>query len=126
MKRFLIVTVGCLLLLQLGCSKSLDQPVDPGQASDVLKTVLEAWKNGEAYGSLKQKQPPMYFNEPEWESGKQLVKYEIGEVTLTGRQGRCSVKLTLKDKAGKVTDRVIGYQIDTTPTAVVTREAMGP
>ena len=55
-----------------------------------------------------------------------MLNYEAGPVTLTGRQGRCSVKLTLQDGAGKVTERVIGYQIDTTPNVVITREALGP
>ena len=79
-----------------------------------------------SYGSLKERQPPLYFNEPEWESGKKLVSYEAGPVTLTGRQGRCSVKVTLQDKTGKVTERTIGYQVETTPAQVITREALGP
>jgi hypothetical protein len=115
-----------LFALAFGCSKTLDKPVEPADAAEVLNTAFEAWKQGEPYGALKQRQPPIYFNEPEWESGKKLVKFEPGEVTLSGRQGRCSVKLTLEDKSGKVTERVIGYQIDTTPTKVITREALGP
>jgi hypothetical protein len=35
------------------------------------------------------------------------------------------VKLTLQDAAGKVAERTIGYQIDTTPQMVITREALG-
>jgi hypothetical protein len=116
----------CLLALQPGCGGTLDKPVEPAEAAEVLNASLEAWKQGESHGALRQRQPPVYFNEPEWESGKKLVKFEAGPVTLTGRQGRCSVKLTLQDKSGKVTERVIGYQIDTTPTVVITREALGP
>ena len=116
----------CLVALLLGCGKALDEPVDPGQATEVLTTAFDAWKQGGAYGELARRQPPIYFSEPEWESGKKLLKYEVGQVTLTGRQGRCSVRVTLQDSAGKVTERAIGYQIDTTPKLVVTREALGP
>ena len=92
----------------------------------MVKTAFDAWKQGESYSSLKERQPPLYFNEPEWESGKKLVSYEAGPVTLTGRQGRCSVKVKLEDKSGKVTERTIGYQVETTPAQVITREALGP
>jgi hypothetical protein len=122
---FLIMCTG-LLALQLGCSQTLEKPVDPAQASEVVKTAFDAWKEGESYGSLKERQPPLYFNEPEWESGKKLMSYEAGPVTLTGRQGRCSVKVKLQDKTGKVTERTIGYQVETTPAQVITREALGP
>ena len=100
--------------------------MDPGKAGEVMTTALEAWKQGDAYGALEKRQPPIYFNEREWEAGKKLLKYEVGPVALSGRQGRCSVKVILQDSAGKVTERAIGYQIDTTPNAVITREALGP
>ena len=112
--------------LLLGCGQKIDEPVDPGQATEVLNTAFDAWKQGTGHGELARRQPPIYFTEPEWEAGKKLLKYEIGPVTLTGRQGRCSVKLTLQDGAGKVTERTIGYQVDTTPNMVITREALGP
>jgi hypothetical protein len=115
----------CCLALATGCAKQIDEPVDPGKAGEVLAAAFDAWKQGEAHGSLAQRQPPIYFNEPEWAAGKKLVKYEVGPVTLTGRQGRCTVKLTLQDGAGKVTERAIGYQVDTTPKMVITREALG-
>jgi hypothetical protein len=116
----------CLAVLLSGCGKPLDEPVDPAKATEALNTAFGAWKQGEKYGALAQRQPPVYFNEPEWEAGKKLLNYELGPVTLSGRQGRCSVKLTLQDGAGKVTERTIGYQIDTTPQTVIVREALGP
>jgi len=121
-RLILCCALGALLA---GCGKKLDEPVDPGRASEVLTAAFDAWKQGESYGALKQRQPPIYFSEPEWESGKKLLKYEAGPVTLMGRQGRCSVKVTLQDGKGKVSERVIGYLIDTTPQLVITREALG-
>lgn len=120
---FLFCALGTL---SAGCGQKLDEPVDPGKATDVLNTAFGAWKEGTAPSALAQRQPPIYFKEPEWEAGKKLLKYEVGPVTLAGRQGRCSVKLTLQDGAGKVTDRTIGYQVDTHPNVVITREALGP
>lgn len=125
MRTSALVVCCCLVVLLPGCGNTIDPPVDTGKASEVLNTALDAWKQGEKYGELARRQPPIYFNEPEWEAGKKLVKYEAGPVTLSGRQGRCSVKLTLQDGAGKVTDRTIGYQIDTNPAMVITREALG-
>jgi hypothetical protein len=116
----------CPVIFLLGCGGTLEKPVDPGQGAEVLNTALEAWKAGEEYRALEQRDPPIHFYEKEWEAGKKLVSFEAGPVTLMGRQGRSSVKLTLQDKTGKVTERVIGYQIDTTPNIVITREAMGP
>src|SRR5438874_679064 len=116
----------CLFVLLLGCAKTLDKPVDTGKAAEVLATAFDAWKQGEKHGELARRRPPIYFNEPEWDAGKKLLAYEAGPVTLTGRQGRCSVKLKPQDGAGKVTERVIGYQIDVTPNRVITREALGP
>jgi hypothetical protein len=115
-----------LCFLAAGCGRKLDPPVEPGQAGEVLRAALDAWKNGEPYGALDQRDPPIYFNEREWEAGKQLVNYQPGPVTLVGRQGNCKVKLTLRDKEGRTTEREIGYQIDTTPRVVIAREALGP
>lgn len=124
MRLSLLLFACCLPLM--GCGKTLEESVDPSKAGEVMTTALDSWKQGESYGGLEQRQPPIYFNEREWEAGKRLLKYEVGPVTLSGRQGRCSVKVTLQDSAFKVTERTIGYQIDTTPNAVITREALGP
>jgi hypothetical protein len=127
MRTFAYFFACWLTALSTGCrGKHLDEPVDPGKATEVLTAAFDSWKQGEGYGTLSQRQPPIHFNEPEWASGKKLLKYELGQVTLAGRQGRCSVRLTLQNSAGKVTERVIGYQIDTVPNMVVTRETLGP
>jgi hypothetical protein len=116
----------CLLGVAAGCSKPVDEPVNTDRAGEVLQAALDAWKGGEAYGSLQQRSPPVYFNEREWEAGKKLTAYQLGKVELMGRQGRCSVKLSLQDKAGKVADREVSYLIDTTPREVIVREGLGP
>jgi hypothetical protein len=115
-----------LCLLAAGCGRKLDPPVEPGQAGEVLRVALDAWKNGEPYKALEKREPPIYFAEREWEAGKKLVSYQPGEVTLVGRQGNCKVKLTLQDKEGNTQQREIGYQIDTIPRVVIVREMLGP
>jgi hypothetical protein len=128
MRKTAVLAVAlCGLLAAAGCGgRRLEPPVEPGQAGEVLRAAFDAWKNGEPYGALDTHDPPIYFNEREWEAGKKLVSYEAGPVTLMGRQGRCLVKLTLQDKQGSSTTRAIGYLIDTTPRLVITREALGP
>jgi hypothetical protein len=120
--------VGALLVVGLaaGCGPELPPPVDPGEAGTQLRTVLDAWKAGDAFDSLASRTPPVVFNEPLWRDGAKLVSYEVGEVQLHGRQGTCKVKLTVQDKDGKAVERRIGYLIDTTPAVVITREGLGP
>jgi hypothetical protein len=114
------------LFVAAGCGNEPDPPVDPNEAGAALRTALDAWKAGEPFGSLQQRTPPVYFNERDWEAGKKLVNYQLGPVELMGRQGRCTVKLTVRDKDGKQADRDVGYLIDTTPRVVITREGLGP
>jgi hypothetical protein len=114
------------LVLATGCSPDLPPPVDPADAAVQMRAVLEAWKAGEPFDSLGRRSPPIVFTEPLWRDGARLLDYELGEVDLHGRQGRCRVKLTILDKDGKTTERRIGYQIDTTPTVVIVREGLGP
>jgi len=126
MKWMPVIAVGCCLVLVGGCGKGLHDPVDPGQASAALETALDAWKQGEDHAGLQQRRPPIYFNEPEWKAGKTLVAYQLGAVSLVGRQARCLVKLSLRDHAGKASERQIAYQIDTVPQIVIAREGLGP
>jgi hypothetical protein len=125
MTRSAVAVAISLLALVAGCGKPLDEPVDLDRASAVLHAALDAWKQGERYGDLQNRDPPIYFNEPEWRAGKKLVSFKAGKVELMGRQGRCLVRLSLRDREGKATERDISYQIDTTPRIVIVREHLG-
>jgi hypothetical protein len=116
----------CLALVVVGCSKELPPPVDTNDAGRQLEAVLNAWKDGKPHDSLAAGDPPVIFTEPLWQDGTKLVAFQIGEVTLHGRQGRCTAKLTLLGKDGKQYERSIGYQIDTVPRVVIVREGLGP
>ena len=114
------------LAMLAGCrGPKLDPPVPTEEAAGHLKAALTAWKAGEPIDSLASRQPPIVFNEPLWRGGSKLADFEIGEVTLHGRQARCTVKLTLAGADAKKGDRKIGYLIDTTPNVVIAREGMG-
>lgn len=125
MRRIVILAL-VLIVTAGGCSKTLDPPVDTEVALDQMKSVFRAWKAGESYESLAQRSPPVYFNEALWRDGTALLEFELGEVELFGRQGRCTVRLFLRGKDGKAYERTIGYQIDTTPNIVIVREGLGP
>lgn len=120
-----LATVGCFLLT--GCSKnSTPAPVNLDDAGVQLRAALDAWKNQEPYGALADRQPSIIFNEPLWAEGVRLLDFELGPVELHGRQGRCTVKLSLQGQDGKTSERKIGYQIDTVPRIVIVREGLGP
>jgi hypothetical protein len=124
--RWLRLAAGCLLALSAGCGPDPDPPVDVADAAAQLRRALDAWKAGEPFAALAEKNPPIVFNEPLWRDGATLVDYELGEVLLHGRQGTCKVKLTVRQRDGKSGERRIGYQIDTTPNVVIAREGLGP
>jgi len=114
------------VFLTIGCTKVGDPPVDTSEAGEKLRDVFQAWKGMKSYESLLQQTPPVYFNEALWRDGNILLEFEVGEVELYGRQGRCTVRLFLLGKDGKQFERKIGYQIDTTPNIVIVREGLGP
>jgi hypothetical protein len=121
-RSFVVVLVACLTTLLAGCSSKVDPPVDTGKAGEVIKTALDAWKQGEAYGSLKKRSPPLTFTDHDWEAGNKLVDYSLGAIELRGRQCHCPVTLSLQDKDGKTDKREVSYVIDTVPSVVIVRD----
>ena len=120
-----IVAMLALAAVAGGCEPKADPPVEPATAGTHLRAALEAWKAGQPHATLQAASPPIVFNEPLWRDGATLLDYEIGQIELHGRQGRCTVRLNLKDPGGKSQERRIGYLIDTTPQVVIVREGLG-
>ena len=113
------------LALAGGCGSDVPPPVDLKDAEGRLAGALDAWKEGKPRESLAAGNPPVVFSEPLWEDGTKLLAYDLGQVELHGRQGRCTAKLTLRGKDGRQYERKIGYQIDTVPRVVIVRENLG-
>jgi hypothetical protein len=120
-----VATIACALALFAGCGQEVPKPIDLADAGRQLDAVLKAWKEDRPHASLATGDPAIIFTEPLWENGTRLLAYEVGAVELQGRQGRCTAKLTLRDKDGKQYERKIGYQIDTVPRVVIVREGLG-
>ena len=99
--RFLASVFVLSVSVFTGCGPKLDPPVDTGAATEQLKVVFSAWKSGQPFDSLEQRSPAIYFSEALWRDGNTLLEYELGEVELFGRQGRCTVRLFLQGKDGK-------------------------
>jgi hypothetical protein len=112
--------------LVLGCGGSLPEPADPGKGEDAVRAAFTSWKNGETPKDLHQRQPPIYLNDPEWAGGAKLLNFEIVEpLTPSGRQLRCTVKLSLQDaKTGAKSEKRVGYQVETNPVCVIAREEL--
>ena len=113
-----------LPVLALGCGRAPPPaPADPDKARETLRTALEAWREGGTPASLKERSPPIYVNDRDWEAGRRLARYEVQDkAEHYGSQFRCSVRLSLHDARGNVTDRTVKYLIDTQPALVIVRD----
>src|ERR1700730_5531015 len=102
MKKPIMTWIACAVLVCLhGCGKKLPDPADPNAGRDALTLALNTWVKGGSQDELQKNTPAIYFNEPEWQAGKRLVRYEIkGELEPFGRQLRANVFLSLQDKNG--------------------------
>jgi hypothetical protein len=118
----------CLLMalvpvLVIGCAKPPPEPADPDKARQVLRSALDAWQKGETPDALKARQPPIYFNDTDWQAGRRLAGYQVKEDGKHyGAQFRCSVVLSLEGDMGKRSDKPVKYLVDTHPAVVIVRD----
>jgi hypothetical protein len=113
-----------LALIAAGCGGRAGPPApaDPAAARSALRTVLDAWKKGEAADSLKDRRPPMYVIDYEWRSGHRLLGYEVQDDGPFGGDLRCRVMLSLADEHGRSVSKSVVYAVGTNPAVTVTRE----
>jgi hypothetical protein len=114
------------------CASPFNQPVPlpachPGgelrQAEAILRMALDAWQAGDDQEALQQRQPPIWFNEPECASVTRLLEYQVAEKAETHRhQARFVVNLTLQTTSGDSIGRSVTYLVDFAPNCVVSRE----
>jgi len=112
-----------ICLFEAGCGGKLPDPADANVGKDALVLALDTWVKNGSREELQNGKPPIYFNEPEWQAGTRLIRYEIkGDLTPFGRQLRANVLLSLQDKNGAKKDVTIPYQVDTHEVVVIARE----
>lgn len=109
-----------VLLLALGCGRSLPPPADGGRARDALRTALDAWKAGQKPDALRGRSPPIYFTDLRWGAGRRLLDYRLDDAAEPhGQSVRCSAVLTVEDDQGKTVDRKAAYLVDTGSSVVI-------
>ena len=111
-------------VLLVGCAGSTPRAADPGQAVEALKVTLEAWKNGQKSGSLRQHATAITASDPDWEKGTRLLRYEVldSESRPSGFDLSCPVRLWLDDNK----PRRVSYSVSTSPRLVVVRDLGSP
>lgn len=115
-----LLMLALLCIVSVGCGGPRGQPVDPTAAKDVLKTFLQAWKDGKKAEDLK---PGIVGADREWNSGKKLVAFEIQTDEVNqGTRLNVSVNLTLKDDKGTESKSTVKYVVSTAPAVTVLRD----
>jgi hypothetical protein len=114
------------------CASAFNQPppmptCHPGgdlrQAEAILRIALDAWLEGNEARSLQEREPPVWFNEPECQGITRLLEYQVDEKAMTHRhQARFVVNLTLQTLSREPVGRSITYLVDFAPNCVISRE----
>lgn len=117
--------IGAVLLAACGCSSQGPQaaPVDPDVARSTLRTVLDAWKEGESADALQTRSPSIVAQDMDWKMGYELVEYEIeGQGEAVDANLYCPVRLELRSPDGKTVTKNVRYIVGTDPVLTVFRE----
>lgn len=121
-RQLLHVTV--LAICSVGCSDGANPyPVRSDVARQTLETALDAWKAGNEPSKLRDDNPTIVVQDLDWSAGTQLTAYElVNEGKAVGANLSIEVRLELKDKAGKVSQKSVWYLVGTDPSLTVFRD----
>jgi hypothetical protein len=109
--------------LGAGCSGSRNAPVDAAKARETLRAVLDSWKRGDKMDALQSAAPPIYVNDPDWQSGAVLSDYQItGDGQEMDAQLFCPATLRVQLPNGQEVKRDVTYIISTAPNLTVNRK----
>jgi hypothetical protein len=115
--------LGLALVLLTGCSNSLPPEADPTTARAALKTVLDTWAKGGKAADLRAGNAPIIANDPDWEAGAKLIKYELDPTdNRIGVDLLVSVKLTLSKGDEKPREKTVNFSIAIGAQTVVLRQ----
>jgi hypothetical protein len=109
----------------LGCGDSgaapHDPTFDPSVARSALVESLEAWKAGRVK-ALKERTPPIRFEDDDLATGFLLTSFDLpAESGPRGSHEGVLVRLSLRDRKGKMVERRATYQVSTSPSLNVLR-----
>lgn len=119
-----VIVIGLGLSTLAGCGGSATNP-ELASAYEVLKTGLEAWKQGGSPAALEAGASPLQFQDRDWQSGARLLEYRI--VKVGGEEDDatvCAVSLKLQLR-GKTVERQVSYRVTLTPKRTVSRYPKG-
>ena len=94
--------------------------VDVAQADDVLRSVLDAWKEGRAVDDPDAGAD--FVADPLWQRGYRLDRFEIGpDLEAVGLDVSRPVELWMHSPAGEAVREGVRYVVSTSPRRVVVR-----
>ena len=129
--RGAVIVCSAYLVLVSGCGArgAAGLSLDEKSAREALTTFLDTWKAGGTVESLKDKDPSIVGRDFDWEGGKKLVSYSLGEDLLNdGANLETLVDLTLSAEGAAETVVHARYTVGTEPVITVFRyddEMMG-
>ena len=103
-----------------GCDGNPQGNPQMADALTVLKSGLDAWKNGGTPAALDAGANPVQFTDPDWKAGAKLTEYKVLKVGEEDGETAYTVNLTL-DVKGKAVEKAVSYRISMTPKQAVTR-----
>ncbi len=124
---FLPVAAALCCLLPAGCGSGTYQsaPVNADVARETLEHVMESWKGGDTVEALKEQSPAIVVQDIDWTNGAELLSYEVvGDGKEANANLIAQVKLTLKDKEGTQSEKMVTYVVGTAPVLTVFRDML--
>lgn len=110
-----------LAALTVGCGSGRPA-ADLERGKTAVVAALDAWKANDPPAKLKSLPDPVEFSE-ELRATHALTAYTLGKVDGSDPDFvRVVVKLSLKDKKGKTTDREVAYEVALKNPVVVCRD----
>ena len=111
--RLRLVAAPVLLSLIAGCGgENARYKPSSSDAASSLEKALTAWRDGKPYGALDET-PPVRVVDTDWQGGKQLESFEIGQEEDPGDGTKqFAVKLKLKKSAAEQDTRYVVHGRD--------------
>ncbi len=110
-----------LFLLPAGCGSGRPT-ADAERARQAVVASLDSWKANEPNAKLKALPDPVEFAE-ELRATHTLTDYTLGQIDTSDKDAfRFPVKLTLKDKKGKLSEREAVYVVVLKSPVIVSRD----